>query len=267
MNSMSSVTVAEALAGQSGHLHLADDAFHLFSAPAEHLHNAESVTLTGGPALTFRQMAWLFALPNFSIGPQAHVRLSDTLGNTVAGVSAHADWLRQVDALEVQLAEGRIAAAPAAWLASLQTADLAVLFMPFARGGPAMAAAHAATAPGSTHTLNAAELLGSGLYAEAGRIIASYRGDLTVTDATVADLEILADLPLAGISITVADRAAAISAERLGEAIATTSNRPCAVNAGACTLPPKLAPTIPTRSGVIRRPFRGRSCRSRRRRA
>jgi hypothetical protein len=213
MNSMSSVTVAEALAGHTGELHLADDAFHLFSAPAEHLRHAETVTLTGGPALTFRQMAWLFELPNFAIGPQAHVRLSDTLGNTVEGVAAHADWLRQVEALEVQLAEGRIAAAPAAWLASLQTPDLAVVFMPFARGGPATQATREASAPGSTRTISSAELLSSGLYAEAGRIIATHRGDLTVTDATVADLELLADLPLAGIAITVTDEATAISAD------------------------------------------------------
>jgi hypothetical protein len=213
MNSMSSVTVAETLAGHIGELHLADDAFHLLSAPADHLQHAASVTLTGGPALSFRQMAWLFALPNFAIGPQAHVRLSDTLGNMVEGVVAHADWLCRVDALEVQLAEGRIGAAPAAWLASLQTPDLAVVFMPFARGGPAMVATREARAAGSTRTLSAAELRSSGQYAEAGRIIATHRGDLTVTDATVADLEILVDLPLAGIAITVTDSAAAISAD------------------------------------------------------
>jgi hypothetical protein len=213
MNSMSSVTVAEALAGHTGELHLADDAFHLFSAPADQLHNAESVTLTGGPALTFRQMAWLFALPNFAIGPDAHVRLSDTLGNTVEGVAAHAGWLRHVEALEVQLAEGYIAAAPAAWLASLQTPELAVVFMPFARGGPAMAATQEASSPGNTRTISAAELLSSGQYEDAGRVIASHRGNLTVTDATLADLEMLADLPLAGIAITVSDKASAVSAD------------------------------------------------------
>jgi hypothetical protein len=183
-----------------------DTAENLLGAPAAAFFGVGRVTLIGNPTLSFRQLARLEMLPGFKVDPSAHVRLADTLSNTVSNLAEHPARFDIIRTLDVQLEGRHVGPGMASAFAALERRGVAVAFTASAQDGrPKFSAAH--TSGGADRAPGVAV---PGKFADPA---ATFSSGSPVVRTRIARLEALAELQIAPAGITVCDSAAAISAD------------------------------------------------------